>query len=115
MRKRVRRRYTSERRFRGTCLAAVSLSVLFLAFLLTTMAAKGSGGFIHYEARLPIDFARTDLFLDPDTLRGPDAPQTVAGADLESAIAAAATAAYGPTGAGLFGDAAVDKLGDAIV
>lgn len=115
MRKRVRRRYASERWFRGLGLAAVSLSVLFLAFLLTTMAAKGLGGFVHYEARLPINFAKTDLFLDPDTLRGPTAAQTVAGADLEGAIARESAAAYGPPGATLFGDAAVNKLSKAIV
>ena len=51
--------------------AAVGLSVLFLAFLLFSMASKGLGGFIHYEAALPIDFAKSDLFLDPATLRGP--------------------------------------------
>src|SRR4051812_18352231 len=95
MRKRVRRRYASERLFRGLGLAAVSLSVLFLAFLLINMASKGLGGFVHYEARLPINFARTDLFLDPDTLRGPTAAQTVAAADLEGTISKAAQAAYG--------------------
>src|SRR5689334_17814236 len=95
MRKRVRRRYASERWFRGLGFAAVSLSVLFLAFLLYAMSSKGIGGFTHYEARLPIDFARTDLFLDPATLHGPDARQNVAGADLEGAISKAATDAYG--------------------
>src|SRR4051794_39865434 len=115
MRKRLRRRYMSERLFRGLGLAAVSLSVLFLAFLLTTMASKGLGGFVHYEARLPIDFARSDLFLDPATLRGPDAAQTVAGADLEGSIGKVSAAVYGPTAAELFGDAAVKRLGDIIV
>jgi phosphate transport system permease protein len=115
MRKRVRARYTTERWFRGFGLAAVALSVLFLAFLLTSMAAKGLGGFVQYEAQLQIDFARSDLFLDPDTLRGPNAPQTVAGADLEGTISKAAAAAYGPAGANLFGDAAVNKLASAIV
>ena len=115
MHRRVRRRYASERWFGALGLAAVSLSVLFLAFLLTTMASKGIGGFTQFEARLPIDFVTSDLFLDPATLRGPDAAQTVAGADLEGAISKAATAAYGPAAADLFGDAAVRKLGDAIV
>src|SRR4051794_14253321 len=78
MHKRVRRRYASERLFRLVGLAAVSISVLFLAFLLYTMAAKGLGGFVHYEAELPIDFTKSDLFLDPPTLRGPDAQQNVA-------------------------------------
>jgi phosphate transport system permease protein len=115
MRKRLRRRYASERWFRGIGLAAVSLSVLFLAFLLYSMAAKGLSGFWHYEAQLPIDFARSDLFLDPATLRGPDAAQTVAGADLEGAISKAATAAYGPAAAEMFSSAASNKLADAIV
>src|SRR5262245_42224231 len=113
--KRVRRRYISERIFRGTGVAAISLSVLFLAFLLWNMGSKGIGGFSQYEASLPINFAATDLFLDPATIKGPDARQTVAGADLTSAISKAAEAAYGPGAAQMFGDAALDKLTDAIV
>ena len=115
MDKRLRRRYASERWFRLTGLGAVSISVLFLAFLLYTMGAKGLGGFMHYEATLPIDFAKTDLFLDPATLRGPDAEQTIAGADLEGAISKAAVATYGDGAAEMFGDAAVNKLTRAIV
>jgi phosphate transport system permease protein len=115
MRRRVRRRYLAEHWFRGLGLAAVGISVLFLAFLLYSMAAKGLGGFTHYEAKLPIDFTRSDLFLDPATLRGPDARQKVAGADLEGVIAKAATAAYGPTGSRMFSDASVKTLTDAIV
>lgn len=113
--KRVRRRYAAERRFRLLGLVAVSVSVLFLAFLLYTMGVKGLSGFTHYEAALPIDFPRSDLFLDPATLRGPDAEQTVAGADLESAISKAAVAAYGDGAAEMFGGGAVDKLTKAIV
>jgi phosphate transport system permease protein len=115
MHRRVRRRYAAERRFRLLGLAAVGVSVLFLAFLLYTMAAKGLGGFSQYEARLPINFTQSDLFLDPATLRGPDAQQTVASADLEDVISKAATAAYGPAAEQVFGDAAVDKLTRAIV
>jgi phosphate transport system permease protein len=113
--KRVKRRYAAERRFRLLGFAAVGVSVLFLAFLLFTMAAKGLGGFTHYEAQLRIDFARSDLFLDPATLHGPDAEQNVASADLEGAISKAATEAYGPDAAEMFGDAAVNKLTKAIV
>src|SRR3954447_8808537 len=115
MHKRVRRRYAAERRFRLLGLAAVGVSVLFLAFLLYTMGAKGLGGFTHFEARLPIDFSRSDLFLDPATLRGPDAQQNVASADLEGAISKAAIAAYGPTAERMFGDGAVDELTSTIV
>src|SRR5436190_4836426 len=115
MHKRVRRRYITERWFRGIGLAAVSLSVLFLAFLLFSMGSKGLGGFVHYEASLPIDFTRSDLFLDPATLRGPDAEQNIASADLEGAISKAAVAAYGPGADEMFGDAGVNKLTKAIV
>jgi phosphate transport system permease protein len=115
MKKRVRRRYASERWFKGLGFAAVGLSVLFLAILLLTMASKGLGGFIHYEARLPVDFVRSDLFLDPAALRGPDAARKVASADLEGVVSRAAVQAYGPSASGLFGDAAARKLGDALV
>jgi phosphate transport system permease protein len=113
--RRVRRRYVVERWFRAAGLAAIGISVLFLAFLLYSMAAKGLGGFVHYEARLPIDFAKTDLFLDPATLRGPDAKQKVAAADLEGVIAGAAKAAYGTEAQQMFGDAASNSLADRIV
>ena len=115
MLRRVRKRYAAERRFRLLGFAAVGVSILFLAFLLFTMAAKGLGGFVHYEAALPIDFAKTDLFLDPASLRGPDAEQAVASADLEGMLSQAATQAYGSGAAELFGDGAVDRLTGAIV
>ena len=110
MMKRIRRRYLFERWFRRTGLIAIVLSVLFLAFLLWDMGSKGIGGFTRYEASLPIDFAKTDLFLDPSTIRGADAEQTVAGADIAGAISSAATAAYGPGAAEMFGDAATTAL-----
>ncbi|MEO6432348.1 MAG: DUF3333 domain-containing protein, partial [Sphingomicrobium sp.] len=112
---RVRRRYAAERRFRLLGLMAVGASLLFLAFLLVTMAAKGLGGFVQYEARLPIDFARSDLFLDAATLAGPDARQAVLSADLASTISAAATSAYGPAGTDMFGDGAVSALTEDIL
>ena len=115
MLRRVRRRYVAERWFRGAGFAAISLSVLFLAFLLWSMASRGLGGFSHFEAALPIDFSKTDLFLDPATLRGPDAEQTVASADIEGAISKAAVAAYGSSAEEMFGDAATTRLTREIV
>jgi phosphate transport system permease protein len=115
MTRRVRRRYLSERIFRGAGFLAISLSVVFLAFLLWNMGSKGIGGFTQYEAQLPIDFTKSDLFLDPATLKGPDARETVAGADLTTAISNAAQGAYGPDAAQMFGDAAVERLTDKIV
>ena len=115
MHARVRRRYTVERWFRSIGFAAIAISILFLAFLLYSMASKGIGGFTHYEAALPIDFTRSDLFLDPAALRGPDAEQAVQSADLESAISQAAVATYGDGAAEMFGDAASNRLAKAIV
>jgi phosphate transport system permease protein len=115
MLRRVRSRYRFERAFRFTGLLAISLSVLFLAFLLYTMASKGLGGFSQYEAQLPIDFSKGDLFLDPAQLHGPDAAQTIAGADLSGAISKAAAAAYGERASEMFGEGAVGKLTREIV
>jgi phosphate transport system permease protein len=115
MLQRVRKRYAAERRFRMLGFSAVALSLLFLAFLLVTMAARGIGGFSQHQAALPIDFTRTDLFLDPATLRGPDAEQAVAGADLGTAISQSATAAFGQGASEMFGDAAVRALTEEIV
>jgi phosphate transport system permease protein len=44
MEKRVTKRYAAERRFRLYGLAAVGISLAFLAFLLVTMTLKGAGG-----------------------------------------------------------------------
>ena len=44
MEKRVAKRYAAERRFRLYGLAAVGISLVFLAFLLVTMTLKGAGG-----------------------------------------------------------------------
>ncbi len=115
MTRRVARRYAAERRFRLLGFFAVALSVAFLAFLLVTMAWKGLGGFTNYEARLAVDFQRSDLFLDPATLTGPDAHQEVASADLAGALSKAAVAAYGPAAEEMFGDGAVEALTDAIL
>jgi len=115
MLRRVRRRYTFERAFRMTGLLAITLSVLFLAFLLYNMGSKGLGGFSQYEAAIPIDFSKSDLFLDPSQLHGPDAAQTIAGADLSGAISKAAAAAYGNGAAEMFGEGAVGKLTREIV
>lgn len=106
MQKRIRRRYAAERRFRLIGLGAVLLSAFFLAFLLISMMAKGLGGFTQTEARLQIDFPKSELFLDPAALRGPGAGAAIAGADIEGAVAAAATAQYGDDGPRLFSDSA---------
>ena len=112
---RVKRRYAAERRFRLLGMTAVGVSALFLAFLLFTMAFKGLGGFTRVEAAVPFDAARSDLMLDPAEVRGPQAAEIVAGADLEGALSQAAVAAYGERAVEMFGAAGVRSLGRELV
>ena len=111
----VRKRYAAERRFRFMGFLAIGLSVAFLAFLLVTMAWKGIGGFSHTQARISIDFPRSDLMLDPAALKGPEAVQVVASADLEGVLSQAAIANYGDGAAELFGGSGSRELGRALI
>ena len=115
MRTRVAKRYSAERRFRFFGLAAVSLSVAFLAFLLITMAWKGLGGFTKTEVKVTIDFPRSDLILDPVTLRGPQSEESVASAGLDGVLEQAAMAQFGEGGGELFGDASTRTLGKKLI
>ena len=112
---RLRRRYAAERRFRLMGLFAIGLSVAFLVFLLATMAWRGIGGFSQTEARVAIDFPRSDIIIDPATLVGPGADQVVASADLGTALVQAAVANYGPEAEELFGGGAARALGKALI
>ncbi|MBN8838628.1 MAG: DUF3333 domain-containing protein, partial [Sphingomonadales bacterium] len=76
MQRRIAKRYRAERRFRLLGLAAVSLSLAFLAVLIGTMLLRGIGGFTETRIALPLD------------LRG------VASSGLERAVDAAADRAY---------------------
>jgi phosphate transport system permease protein len=115
MQGRVRKRYAAERRFRLFGLAAVGLSVLFLAFLLGNMAWKGLGGFTRTEVALTIDFPKSDLILDPAALRGQEAREAVANAGLEGILSQAAIANFGPGADELFGAASARDLGKQLV
>jgi phosphate transport system permease protein len=115
MQKRVARRYAAERRFRFFGLAAVGLSIAFLAFLLTTMAWKGLGGFTRTEARLTIDFPRSDMIIDPAALRGPQAEQVVATSGLDGVLEQVSVAQFGEGAGDLFGDASARELGEQLI
>ncbi|MFN3518923.1 MAG: DUF3333 domain-containing protein, partial [Sphingomonas sp.] len=80
MRRRIARRYRSERRFRALGLGAIIMSAGFLAFLIVTMLAQGLGGFTETRLALPINFAAADLQVQPDQLRGNRADLALAGA-----------------------------------
>jgi phosphate transport system permease protein len=98
MQRRIRRRYSAERRFRLLGLGAILLSAAFLAFLLFNMVANGIRGFTQTEIRLTIDFPRSGLAIDPVALSGPAADDALAAADIDGAVRAAATRQYGEDG-----------------
>ncbi|MEN3747673.1 phosphate ABC transporter permease PstA [Sphingomonas sp. HF-S3] len=95
MRRRIRRRYGRERRFKAMGLAAVVLSAAFLAFLLVTMAANGARGFWRSEVPVTMDFAALALPVDRAQLRTPGADLALSGAELENAVSGAASSQYG--------------------
>ncbi len=111
----VAKRYAAERRFKFFGLAAVSLSVAFLAFLLITMAWKGAGGFTRTEINLAIDFPRSDLMLDPAALKGPESAEAIGAAGLDNVVEQAAVAQFGEGGGELFGGATIRMLGQRLV
>ncbi len=111
----VAKRYAAERRFKFFGLAAVTLSVAFLAFLLITMAWSGAGGFTRTEIKLDIDFPRSDLMLDPAALQGPESAQAIGGARLDSVLEQAAVAQFGEGGGDLFGGASTRILGERLI
>jgi phosphate transport system permease protein len=114
MQQRIRRRYGAERRFRYLGLGAILLSAAFLAFLLITMVGNGIRGFTQTEVRLDIDFPKSQLFLDPATLKGFGAEAALAGADIDGAVRTAATERWGPAGAELLSDNAWLQVRDEI-
>ena len=114
MQRHLGRRYAAERRFRAFGFLAVALSVAFLAFLLVTMGVKGIGGFTHTEARLALDLPKSDLLIDPATLKGEDAERILSQADLDRAIVQAAVANYGPGATRMFAQGAHSALARAI-
>lgn len=56
MQKRIRKRYSAERRFKALGLGAIILSAGFLAFLLIVMVGNGLRGFTQTELPVEIDF-----------------------------------------------------------
>lgn len=114
MQKRIRRRYSAERRFRRVGLGAVLLSAAFLAFLLISMAMNGLNGFRQTELRLDVDLRRSGVALTAEQLAGPNAEQALAEVDFEGIVRNAANAQYGPRGARLFSAAGRLVLREAV-
>jgi len=115
MQARIRRRYRAERRFKAFGLTAVALSAGFLLFLLVTMAGSGLSGFTQTRVALPIDFRGSGLSINLDSMTVEEAQSSLAQQGLGDLVNLAATGAYGPQGATLFGPGAERVLRDAII
>ncbi|HEX8388840.1 MAG TPA: phosphate ABC transporter permease PstA [Sphingomonas sp.] len=115
MRRRVRRRYGAERRFRLVGLGAILISASFLLILLGSMIARGAGGFVETRVAMPIDFSRAALDVDPARLSGRGADLALAGAGLRNVVEAAALDAFGPDlGGRILSDGAWLRVRDAV-
>jgi phosphate transport system permease protein len=95
---RLKARYAAERRFRLIGLGAVSLSAIFLVFLLFTMTANSLGGFTRTEVKLSMDFPALGLSIDPAQIQGPDAGEILGRSGLQDAVSISAQQAYGAKG-----------------
>lgn len=102
MRKRVAKRYASEKRFRAMGLLAIVLSSLFLAFLLFVMVSNGAKGFMRTEVALPIDFVALSGGTSPQRLTGAGQKAALASLDLRGVTEAAIESAYGDNGRKVF-------------
>ncbi|WP_374296389.1 phosphate ABC transporter permease PstA [Sphingomonas sp.] len=114
MRRRIRRRYAAERRFRWLGLGAVALSAMFLAFLLFTMVAQGARGFTETRVTVPIDLAAAHLPVTPSQLRGRGADLALAGAGLQDVVERSPTRVFGRDGEALLSPGAWMVVRDAI-
>ncbi|MGE4322265.1 MAG: phosphate ABC transporter permease PstA [Sphingobium sp.] len=110
MRKRIARRYASERRFKLAGLFAVLLSGALLLFLLTTMLGNGVRGFTRTEIALTVDFAASPLLLDPAAITD----QALVNANLPMVTSEVARKQLGPDADALLSPNAWVAVRDAI-
>ncbi|EQB09182.1 phosphate ABC transporter permease [Sphingobium quisquiliarum P25] len=92
MRRRIARRYASERRFKAAGLLAVLLSAAFLAFLLFSMLGNGLNGFTRTEIAVKTDFPASPILLDPAAITD----QALANANLPMVTGEVVKKALGP-------------------
>ncbi|MBB5279890.1 phosphate ABC transporter permease PstA [Pacificimonas flava] len=95
MRRRVRRRYARERRFRALGLLALTIAAGFLAFLLITIVSDGWRGFQRAEVAVEVDFDPARLGLSEADLQGPNAQAMLNRANFRALVRDAASEQYG--------------------
>jgi len=69
--KRLKKRHAKERRFKAMGIAAITIAVISLLWLLISVAGTGYKAF--YQHNMTIDVELTESVLDPQNLRDPDA------------------------------------------
>ncbi|WP_252257677.1 phosphate ABC transporter permease PstA [Erythrobacter aurantius] len=97
--KRLKQRYTAERRFRALGMGAIVFSVSVLVFLLGNMLINGIGGFQRAEVEVTIDFPASGLSGDVASLSAPSAIQTLEMQGLDQIVAFYAEKQLGTDGA----------------
>jgi len=97
--KRLKQRYTAERRFRALGMGAIVFSVSVLVFLLGNMLINGIGGFQRAEVEVTIDFPASGLSGDAASLSAPSAIQMLEMQGLDQIVAFYAEQQLGADGA----------------
>lgn len=115
MRKRIAKRYTAEKRFKATGLFAISLSIIFLAFLLFTMIGNGLNGFRQSEIALEIDFPAVTAGASAASISGANADSQLRSMDLPGVIDLALSENYGEAGAEYLTANAATKLRSTLI
>ena len=106
MQARIRRRYRSERIFRGLGLAALGLAAAFLAFLLITILSQGLSGFQRTEVKISVAFDPAVLGVDPAAVRGPNGSAALQTADYQGLMSRSVAGSLGPDSDGIVSEGA---------
>ena len=101
MQKRIARRYAAESRFKAMGFLAVSLSTLFLAFLLFTMLGQGLRGFQRTEIAVDFDFPALTAGATAAAISGPNADAALNSMDIPGIVELAVGQQYGDISDGL--------------
>ncbi len=115
MRKRIKKRYAAETRFRFLGLAAIIISCAFLVFLLAVMIGNGAKGFERTEVALPVDLAAISGNAKPEDFTGEAGDAALASLELRQAVETAIIDEYGEKGRKIFGRSVWTEVRSAIM
>lgn len=113
--RRLKKRYAAERRFKLAGLSAVLFSVAVLIFLLGNMTINGIGGFQRAELEVPIDFPSSGIAADAASMSSSGAIQALEMQGLPDIVQFYADQALGEEAAAELNDHAWREVARAIV